>query len=166
MPPTIRSANSDDHEALVALALRAWDPVFASVNAVLGDELARLLHGEDWRDHHSAEVREILGSDSIMTWVADVEGRPVGFAAARVVDPARRVGEVRIIGVDPTAQRQGIGRALIRHAEAWLHEQGMVVAFIGTGGDPGHAPARNLYRSMGYRLFPSAQFFRVLADEG
>jgi GNAT superfamily N-acetyltransferase len=155
----------EDHDALLALASEAWDPVFASVNEVLGGELAGLLHGEDWRRHHSAEIREILDSDSTSTWVADVEGRQVGFVAARVVDPERRVGEVRIIGVDPTAQRRGIGGALIGHAEAWLREQGMAVAFIGTGGDPGHAPARRLYESLGYRLYPSAQYFRVLRDE-
>jgi hypothetical protein len=53
---------------------------------------------------------------------------------------------------------------LVGHAEAWLREQGMAVVFIGTGGDPGHAPARDLYESLGYRPFPSAQYFRVLPD--
>ena len=162
---TIRSARPDDHEELLALASRAWEPVFASVNEVLGGELARLLHGEDWRAHHAAEMREILDCGSIRTWVADVDGRQVGFVAARVVDPARRIGEVRIVGVEPAAQRQSIGKALIRHAEVWLHEEGMAVVFIGTGGDPGHAPSRSLYESLGYRLFPSAQYFRVLSDE-
>jgi GNAT superfamily N-acetyltransferase len=162
---TIRSARPEDHELLLALASRAWEPVFASVNEVLGPELARHLHGEDWRDHHAAEVREILRSGSMRTWVAEVDGQHVGFVAARVVDPTRRIGEVRIVGVDPAAQRQSIGKALIRHAEVWLHDQGMAVAFIGTGGDPGHAPSRSLYESLGYRLFPSAQYFRVLPGE-
>jgi hypothetical protein len=51
----------------------------------------------------------------------------------------------------------------------WLHEEGMAVVVIGTGGDPGHAPSRALYGSLGYRLFPSAQYFSVLpttSDEG
>ena len=165
MELTIRLARPEDDEELLSLASRAWEPVFASVNEVLGGELARLLHGEDWRNHHAAETREILDSDSTTKWVADLDGKCVGFVAARVVDPVRRIGEVRIVGVDPAAQRGGIGSALIRHAEVWLHEQGMAVAFMGTGGDPGHAPARNLYESLGYRLFPSAQYFRVLLDE-
>lgn len=161
----IRSARPEDHEVLLALASRSWESVFTSVNEVLGSELARLLHGEDWRDYHALEMREIVDSDSTRTWVADVDGKLVGFASARVVDAARRIGEVRIVGVEPAAQRHGIGRALVRHAEAWLHGEGMVVAFIGAGGDPGHAPARALYESLGYRLFPSAQYFRVLPDE-
>jgi GNAT superfamily N-acetyltransferase len=161
----IRSARPEDRELLVAIASRAWEPVFASVNRVLGDDLAELLHGRDWREHHAAEMREILDSDVTTTWVAEVDGSPSGFVAARVADPARRIGEVRIVGVDPVAQRHGIGTALIRHAEAWLRDQGMAVAFIGSGGDPGHAPARDLYESLDYQLYPSAQYLRILADE-
>jgi GNAT superfamily N-acetyltransferase len=161
---TIREASPGDHKALLELAARAWEPVFDSVNAVLGDELARLLHGEDWRNHHAREIREILDSDSTTTWVAEVNGTVVGFVAALVVDPVRRIGEVRVVGVEPTAQRHGIGVALVRRAERWLHEQGMTVAFVGTGGDDGHAAARALYEALGYRLFPSAQYFRVIRD--
>jgi GNAT superfamily N-acetyltransferase len=146
--------------------MRAWAPVFAAVNELLGGELALALHGEDWRNHQAAEIREMLSSDSISTWVADVDGRQVGFVAARVADPARRIGEVVIVGVDPAVQQRGIGSALMGHAEAWLREQGMAVAFVGTGGDPGHLPARGLYEALGYRLFPSAQYFRVLSDRG
>ena len=132
---------------------------------MLGDQLARLLHGEDWQNHQAAEIREILGSDSTATWVGEVHHRQAGFVAARVADPLRRIGEVPIVGVDPTLQHRGIGTALLEHAEAWLREQGMVVVVVGTGGDPGHLPARSLYESLGYRLFPSAQYFKVIPDD-
>jgi GNAT superfamily N-acetyltransferase len=162
---TIRSVLPEDQDALLALAIRAWEPVFASVNEVLGDELAHVLHGEDWRNHQVAEVREILGSHSISTWVAHVDGKFAGFVAARVADPDRRIGEVAIVGVDPAVQHLGIGGALMRRAEAWLEKQGMAAVFVETGGDPGHLPARSLYDSLGYRLFPSAQYFRVLTGK-
>jgi hypothetical protein len=38
----------------------------------------------------------------------------------------------------------------------------MLVAVIGTGGDPGHAPARRVYEQAGYLLMPAAQYFKVL----
>jgi hypothetical protein len=38
----------------------------------------------------------------------------------------------------------------------------MRVAVIGTGGDAGHAPARQLYEQAGYHLMPAAQYFMVL----
>jgi GNAT superfamily N-acetyltransferase len=160
---TIRRASATDEDAVLTLAGRAWEPVFASVNLVLGPELARSLHGEDWRTHHAAEVATILAG--MTAWVAERGTAIVGFAAARIADPGRRIGEVHIVGVDPDAQRTGVAAALVRHAEEWLREQGMAVIFIGTGGDPGHAPARSLYSSLGYRPFPVVQHYKRLDAE-
>ena len=165
MDYTIRLAHPEDHDAILSLAGRAWDPVFQSVNSALGPELARRLHGEDWRVHHAAEVGEILASQSTTTWVAEDGNGVIGFAAASVVDPERRIGQVRIVGVDPTDQRRGVGSALTREAEGFLRKQRMAVVFIGTGGDAGHGPARLMYEALGYVRFPVMQYYKVLNDD-
>jgi GNAT superfamily N-acetyltransferase len=67
-----------------------------------------------------------------------------------------------MIAVDPADQRRGVGRALTEHATAWMRDAGMRVAALGTGGDPGHAPARALYERAGYRPLPGVQYFRTL----
>jgi GNAT superfamily N-acetyltransferase len=85
-----------------------------------------------------------------------------GFAAASVADRSRQIGEVVIVGVDPDAQRHGVGTALTDRATTWLREQGMRVAYVSTGGDPGHAAARRLYERLGFVRFPSAQYFKAL----
>jgi ribosomal protein S18 acetylase RimI-like enzyme len=158
----IRACRREDHNEIVQLSLRAWAPVFASIGEVLGDELHTLLHGADWREHQARDVRAALEDDANRVWVAEDGRRVIGFVVARVADDARLLGEVHMVAVDPEAQRRGVGRSLTEHAAGWLRAQGMRVAVIGTGGDPGHAPARRLYEGLGYRLFPSAQYFRVL----
>jgi GNAT superfamily N-acetyltransferase len=165
MELTIRRAQGSDREPLADLAARAWEPVFEAVNRALGPDLARQLHGDDWRVHHKAEVGQILASETTVTWVAEVDGRIVGLAAARIADPHRRIGEVQMLGVDPPHQRSGVGAALTRHAEGWLREQQVDVVFIGTGGDAGHAPARQLYEALGYRPFPVVQYYKILGAE-
>ena len=52
----IRELAEDDLEAVVAFSLRAWEPVFASVQAVLGDEIFLRLH-PDWRASQATTVR-------------------------------------------------------------------------------------------------------------
>ena len=37
----------------MALSLRAWAPVFASMEQVLGHEIFARLHGDDWRDYQA-----------------------------------------------------------------------------------------------------------------
>jgi GNAT superfamily N-acetyltransferase len=79
-----------------------------------------------------------------------------------VVDETRLLGEIVMVAVDPRAQGRGVGSALTEHATAWLREQGMRVAMINTGGDPGHEPARRTYDRLGFRSFPNALYFRAL----
>lgn len=94
--------------------------------------------------------------------MADVDGHVRGFVVATIVDADRGLGEIVMLAVDPAAQRHGIGMALTNHATAWLRDSGMRVAMVGTGGDPGHAPARGLYEAAGYRVLPIAQYFKAL----
>jgi ribosomal protein S18 acetylase RimI-like enzyme len=158
----IRDYEPVDQDAVVELSLRAWAPVFASMEAVLGAELATHLHGEDWRVHQARSVAETLAASANRAWVADANGRTRGFVVVATADPDRRIGEIVMLAVDPADQRQGIGRALTDRATRWLREAGMRVAVIGTGGDRGHAPARRLYEKAGYHLMPAAQYYRVL----
>jgi GNAT superfamily N-acetyltransferase len=158
----IRERADGDDEQIVALSLRAWEPVFQSVAAELGPALNALLHGADWRDHQERDVRETLARDGMHTWVAEEDGRVAGFVCAAVVDPRRLIGEIAMLAVDPASQRHGIGAALTETATAWLRDSGMRVAFLGTGGDEGHAPARRLYDRAGFSRFPAVQYFKAL----
>ena len=45
----VREFVADDLDAVVAFSLRAWEPVFTSLHAVLGDEIFLRLH-PDWRE--------------------------------------------------------------------------------------------------------------------
>jgi GNAT superfamily N-acetyltransferase len=159
---SIRDSRLRDHDEIVELSLRAWAPVFASVGELLGEELDSLLHGPDWREYQARDVRATLHDAEKRVWVAEADSRLLGFVAAGVVDQTRLIGEVAMVAVDPAAQRHGIGSALTEHATTWLREQGMRVAVINTGGDPGHEPARRIYEQLGFRLFPNALYFRAL----
>jgi ribosomal protein S18 acetylase RimI-like enzyme len=158
----IRDSTAEDDEPIVALSLRAWEPVFRSVAAELGPELNTLLHGEDWRDHQEREVRETLARNGMRTWVAEEDGRLQGFVSAAVVDPRRLIGEIAMLAVDPASQRRGIGTELTGVATEWLRESGMRVAFLDTGGDDGHAGARRVYDRAGFTRFPVVQYFKEL----
>lgn len=164
MTPTIRLARDTDHEVILDIAARSWQRIFPAVNDVLGPDLALRLHGADWRIHHARELRQLHASEGVVTWVAEVDGMVVGFASVRVVDAERRIGEVAGVGVDPAAQRSGVGARLTTHAEAWLQQHGMAVVVNGTAGDEGHAPARRLYEALGYRPFPVVQYYKALDE--
>ena len=160
--PRIRDYQAADGEAVVALSLRAWAPVFASMEQVLGHEIFARLHGDDWRDYQARSVRGVLADEAMRVWVAEVGGSVAGFVAATVFDSERRIGEIAMLAVDPACQHRGLGTALTEFGTAWLRDAGMRVAMIGTGGDPGHAPARRVYAKADHTLIPMARYFKAL----
>jgi hypothetical protein len=57
----IRPLTEKDIDVVVDFSLRAWEPVFASLRTVLGEELLLRLH-PDWRADQAAEVRSICAN--------------------------------------------------------------------------------------------------------
>ena len=160
MDADIREFCREDTDAVVELSLRAWAPVFASMEEALGPELSARLHG-DWREHQAQAVRDTLANETAHVWVAEADGIVVGFVAA-TLDREPGMGEIWMLAVDPDHQLRGVGTALTDHATCWLRDSGMQVAMVETGGDPGHAPARRVYEKAAYTALPVVRYFKAL----
>jgi len=157
----IRSFEASDLDAIVEFSLRAWEPVFASLRAVLGDEVFLRLH-PDWRADQAEAVHSSCTNDDRDVFVAVVDGRPVGFVTVALNAFHERMGWIEVIGVDPDYQRRGISSELTEIAIEHMRNRGMDIAVVETGGDPGHAPARATYQAAGFTLLPVARYFRLL----
>jgi ribosomal protein S18 acetylase RimI-like enzyme len=161
MEPVIRPYRESDTPAVVRLSLRAWAPVFDSELATVGLELFERLEGEDWRVRQQKSVEDVIADDDMEVWVADIDGRAVGFAAVKL-HTDRGMGEIYMLAVDPDYQRRGIGSALTQVATDWIREAGLPIAVIDSGGDEGHAPARHVYEKAGYTPMPIVRYFKAL----
>jgi len=157
----IREFLEGDLEAVVEFSLRAWAPVFAAVRDVLGDEIFLRLH-PDWKANQSEAVKSSCVSEERDVFVAVASGRPVGFVAVALNAFHERMGVIDIIGVDPDYQRRGISSQLTEFATEHMRSRGMDIAMVETGGDPGHAPAREAYEAAGFTVLPIARYFRLL----
>jgi ribosomal protein S18 acetylase RimI-like enzyme len=146
---------------VVDLSLRAWAPVFASLEQVLGSEIFKRMH-PDWREDQQRAVEDVCTAKGEQVWVAEVDGTVAGFVAIELHHPERSMGEISMLAVDPDHQGGGIGTALTEFALERLEEAGMKVAMVETGGDPGHAAARRTYEKAGYVLLPIARYFKNL----
>jgi ribosomal protein S18 acetylase RimI-like enzyme len=161
MQPRIRPFEDRDADAVVDLSLRAWAPVFAALEQVLGSEIFGRLH-PDWREDQRRAVEDVLAAKKGRVWVAEAGANTVGFVAVELHHPERSMGEISMLAVDPDYQGRGIGTALTEFALDRLKDAGMRVAMVETGGDPGHAAARRTYEKAGYVLLPIAKYFKNL----
>ena len=147
-------------DAVVRISLRAWEPVFDSIERAMDPDVYLEQH-PDWRVSQQNAVESVCAEEDMHVWVASEGSRTIGFVALKL-HAAERMGEIYMIAVDPGFQRRGTATALTNHSLAWLKQAGMTTVMVETGGDPGHAPARRTYESSGFRLFPVARYFKKL----
>jgi GNAT superfamily N-acetyltransferase len=125
---TLRPATAADIPAIFAIRLAVRENAMTlaglAANGVTPDAVAGLL------------------ATTAAGWMA---GGDAGFAIADAED-----GNLFALFVHPAREGQGIGRALLRQAEAWLASQGWREAWLFTGADPA-LRAQGFYRAQGWR---------------
>jgi GNAT superfamily N-acetyltransferase len=147
-------------DAVVRLSLRAWAPVFESIEKALDPDIFREFY-PDWRVCQQKAVEDVCAAEDTHVWVAIDGGLTAGFVAVKL-HAESRMGEIYMVAVDPEFQKRGIGAALTKFALDWMAGAGMSIAMVETGADPGHAPARRTYENAGFGLFPVARYFKKL----
>ncbi len=148
-------------DAVVRLSLRAWEPVFDSIQKVLDADVYRSFYSDSWRASQQKAVEDVCAAEDTTVWVAIEAEVVVGFVAVKLHSDDS-MGEIYMVAVDPDFQGCGIGSALMEFVLEWMKEAGLSIAMVETGGDPGHAPARHTYEKVGFRLFPVARYFKKL----
>lgn len=158
----IEAYRPEQKTEIIDLSLKAWEPVFEGLRPAVPAYAYDAFYPHGWAVRQTQEVEEVLDQEGASIWVAvDPSGRIVGWVGL-LFHRAVQLGEIRIMAVDPMHHRKGIARALLSLAESVMREQGLKVALVGTGTDPGHAPARKTYESAGYRQWPSVQYMKQL----
>ncbi len=157
----IEPYNAQHLDAVIRLSLRAWTPVFNSLQNVMNAHVYRAFYPDHWQVSQRKAVEDVCTAEDTHVWVALDAGSPVGFVAVKL-HTEDSMGEIYMIAVDPDVQGHGIGRALTEFALNWMKDAGMSIAMVETGGDPGHGPARHLYEKAGFELLPIARYFKKL----
>ena len=148
-------------DAIIRLSLRAWTPVFDSMQQTMNTDVYQAFYPDHWRVSQQAAVEEVCAAVDTYVWVAIAADAAVGFIAVKL-HSEDRMGEVYMVAVDPDFQGQGMGTALLEFALNWMKDAGMAIAMVETGGDRGHAPARQTYEKVGFEVWPVARYFKPL----
>ncbi len=156
-PFYIRPAIESDYDQIRAINRRAWTGGITT--AELLEQRHGILDGTPWTEQITHDVAEHLARPDVTTFVAEREGRVLGYAAAQLrrQEPASEVGIVSYNAVDPAYQGQGIGTTLIRHVARYLEEQGARVLLVWTL-ESGES-ARHIYEGLGFEELTRFVFY-------
>jgi GNAT superfamily N-acetyltransferase len=151
-PPevVIRVARINDADSIGDLHVRSWQVGYAGIiPATVLDRLSPTRRAAYWRD---AIARQTARPGSEKTWVVEVDGRVLGFAASGVArddDVPVGAGEFHAIYLAPEAWSQGLGGRLFEYTVEQLDALGfdpLVLWVIGT-----NERARAFYERRGWQ---------------
>lgn len=157
----IQPYETQHHEQLVALSLRAWAPVFSQLQPAVAQYVYNAFYPNGWQERQRRDIESLLKGEADKIWVAIRDGDLVGWVGIRL-HQEDSMGEIYILAVDPEAQRQSVARSLIEASFELMRKAGMKIVMVETGDDPGHEPSRATYEKAGFERWPVARYFREL----
>ena len=150
MTLVVRPATPDDALELAELHVRTWQTTYVGIVP------QRVLDGLSIERRTAYWLQRLSETgDERRTFVATLGDVPAGFVTAGVSRDddlraeAPRAGEIYAIYVAPWAQRQGVGRALMAGALAWLgeHARRPIALWVIVGNEAG----MGFYEHLGFR---------------
>ena len=96
--------------------------------------------------------------------VAEEAGRVLGYACWGPIPGTAQSVDLYWIAVDPEAQGKGVGRALLRAAEAQIVGEGRARVYVETAGRAQYEPTRSFYLACGYRVAAELDDFYAPGD--
>lgn len=146
-----RESKRNDLPILEEIREKAFAPIFASFQKILGEQIYAL--AQEPEDIQQSELlRAMFSPDTVwQIYVAELSDEIVGFITIRL-DHETKVGEIGLNAVHPSHSGVGIGTEMYKFATKIMKSNGMLVATVATGGDPSHAPARRAYEKSGFNV--------------
>ncbi len=157
--PQIRAACRDDLPRMQAIAVRAWQPIYAAFRDRMGKELFSHLWPDGWEQDKASQIAEHLRRRPEWCLVSELDDCIVGFITF-TIDRERKIGEIGNNAVDPAYQSCGVGAMQYHHVLTLFRQQDIIYAKVETGLDPAHGPARAAYTKVGFELMmPSGTYY-------
>ena len=94
----IEPYNPHQLDAVVRLSLRAWTPVFDSIQNAIDADVYRAFYPDNWRVSQQKAVEDVCAAEDTNVWVAIDAGSTVGFVAVKL-DVESSMGEIYMVAV-------------------------------------------------------------------
>ena len=160
----LRHAREGDLEAVDALTVECYRPIFESYVSMLGEECYEAVRLEPeltWEK--IKQNRELHADHPEQLWVLDGAGDVFGFVSFWIF-PDKSYGHIDNNGVRADRARQGWATFMYRHVLEHLRALGLRFAHVDTGLDEAHIPACRAYEATGFdRPIPGVEYWQDLS---
>ena len=141
----IRPYRATDEQPVRKLTIDSFDGVSIDQNF---DNLTGWRRSPDWEERKWASSVEVLRDSPENSFVAESDGRVIGFVSC-TVSPVTRIGRIVDLAVEQSHRRKGIASRLIERSLEHFRAGQMAIAKIETLQE--NEAGRNLYPRFGFR---------------
>jgi GNAT superfamily N-acetyltransferase len=140
----------------------AFERIHQGFEAAVGQWIFDIQY-RDWPGEYRKYLQSICKAESgVRLFVVEHGSALIGFVSMSI-DRERRVGQIGLNAIHPDRQGKGFGRRMYDFVLDRMKEAGAELAYVSTGGDSNHAPARAAYEKAGFdKAIPSVTYFKKL----
>jgi ribosomal protein S18 acetylase RimI-like enzyme len=165
----LRRAKPEDFSQIDEITIICYTPIHESWVAMQGEEIAAALKDPDktWTERKTGQNHALFSEHPEWVWVLELNSKIIGFVTFKIIDiPAGNLGIIENNGVLPEYSGKGWGKFMYRHVLNYFRNQGLYVAFVETGLDDPHIPARRAYEAVGFdRSAPVVYYWQDLRNK-
>lgn len=145
---TVRAATTEDARAIAEVHVASWKSAYADII-----DFTKVPLDVDERERSWAHRIPLVGGEGYRTWVADIDGRVVGFSFTQPTEDddlnPLEIAELVALYLHPDHFGAGVGKPLLDRAIAGMRNQGFLQATLWVLED--NARAIHFYRREGWR---------------
>jgi ribosomal protein S18 acetylase RimI-like enzyme len=150
------------------IAIACYRPIYESRVRMLGEECYRAVRPDPqltWEQRKIGQIHRLYQEQADWLWVLEEDGQVFGFITFRL-HPQRNYGQIENNGILPERAGRGWGKFMYRHVLNYFREQGLRFAYVDTGLDAAHEPARRAYEGVGFdRQVPTVEYWQDLSQK-
>ncbi len=156
----IRPYRATDEQPVRKLTIDSFDGVSIDQNF---DNLTGWRRSPDWEERKWASSVEVLRDSPENSFVAESDGRVIGFVSC-TVSPVTRIGRIVDLAIEQSHRRKGIASRLIERSLEHFRAGQMAIAKIETLQE--NEAGRNLYPRFGFRQVANQIHYMMDLESG
>jgi GNAT superfamily N-acetyltransferase len=147
----LRHALESDMSSIDEITIICYTAIAESWIEMQGKEIAEALRTSSmtWQDRKKKQNHDLFAEHPDWIWVLEQNSTIIGFVTFKI-DYERGLGIIDNNGVLPKHAGKGLGKFMYRHVLDFFRKEGLNVAFVETGLDDPHIPARKAYEGVGF----------------
>ena len=154
----LRRARPEDMPRIDEITIVCYKAIHESWVAMQGQEIYESLRDPDvsWEERKTVQNHRLFAEHPEWVWVLEIGSQIIGFVTFTVT---RKLGIIENNGVLPDYAGKGWGKFMYRHVLDYFRKQELSVAFLETGLDDPHIPARKAYEAVGFDKMASVAYY-------